>query len=140
MSLFEKRSGTPAFPEPILSPFPGWSPWGSAAVNIDQSLRVNAVWACVRLLADAVSMMPVSAYDMRKGQRVPVDAPPLLEIPAAGTSFSDWVYQVMVSALLKGNAYGEIVAFDDNGTPTQIELQRVQLLYLLLPPHLLDLI
>lgn len=123
MSLFEKRSGSP-FPEPIVPAFPGWSPFGGASVNIDQSLRVNAVWACVRLLSDAVSMMPVCAYDVRKGQRVPVDNPPLLDMPAAQTSMADWIYQVMVSALLNGNAYGEIVTMDDNGSPTQIELQH----------------
>jgi HK97 family phage portal protein len=35
---------------------------------------------------------------------------------------SDWVYMVMVSLLLRGNAYGRMLSRDAHGYPTQVEL------------------
>ncbi|MDA8437888.1 MAG: phage portal protein [Propionibacterium sp.] len=126
MSIFfrERRSysGSP-FPEPIVPPFPGMSIGGGMSVTPDTALQVSAVWACVRLLADAVSMMPLHAFTMRDGVRVPVDDPSLIISPSSDASMPDFIYMVMVSLLLKGNAYGRIVARDGRGYPTQIELQ-----------------
>lgn len=119
MSLFQKRSGP--FPEPTVSPFPGVSAFGGA--NSDHALKIAAVWASVRLLADAVSMMPVNGYTFRDGQRVPLSSPPqLLVQPAYRSTVQDWVYAVMVSLLLKGNAYGRVTQRDGNGVATQIDL------------------
>lgn len=85
-------------------------------------MRLSAVWACVRLLADSVSMMPVGAYTMRNGQRVPTTfQPQLLKQPAAYGTFADWVYQIMASLVLTGNVYGLVVARQQT-YPSQIEL------------------
>ena len=74
-------------------------------VTTDHALRLSAVWACVRLLADAVSTLPLDVY--RRGERDPLaELPPLLRNPAAGMSLNEWLYAVMVSLLLRGNAYG----------------------------------
>jgi hypothetical protein len=52
-------------------------------VTTDHALRLTAVWACVRLLADAVSTLPLHVY--RRGERDPLpELPPLLGQPAAG--------------------------------------------------------
>lgn len=121
MSLFQKRaSGASPFPMPPISPFPGISIFGGT--TIDQSMRIAGVWACVRLLAETVSMMPLHAFTMRQGVRVPILDPPLLQRPAARDSMQDWLYQLMVSMLLRGNGYGQIVARDGLGYPTQIEI------------------
>lgn len=124
MSVFfrERRAGGP-FPEPIVPPFPGMSIGGGMSVTPDTALQVSAVWACVRLLADAVSMMPLHAFTMRDGVRVPIDDPPLIVSPGADASMGDFLYMTMVSLLLKGNAYGKIVTRDGLGYPTQIEMQ-----------------
>jgi len=119
-----KREARSWAPEPIAAPFPGTSPFSgwTGDAKSDSALRSSAVWACVRLLSDSVSMMPISAYTMRNGIREPIPNPPLIVAPAASTTMTDWVYEVMVSALLAGNAYGRIVRRDSLGYPAQIEL------------------
>lgn len=88
-------------------------------VTPDQALRLSAVWSCVRLLADTVSTMPVDVY--RDGKNIAT--PPLLVQPAAGQHRHDWLYQVMVSLLLRGNAYGIITARSGATLlPAQVEL------------------
>jgi HK97 family phage portal protein len=91
-------------------------------VNTDHALRLSAVWSCVRLLADAVSTLPLDVY--RRGERDPLpELPPLLRQPAAGSSLNEWLYAVMVSLLLRGNAYG-IVTGRSGSTllPAQVDL------------------
>ena len=123
MSMFrEHRSWAP---EPIISPFPGMSLFGGrgGSPSIDQALRVSAVWACVRLLADTVSMMPLTAYTMAAGVRVPTVNPPLLMKPGGeDASMPDWLYMVMVSLLLRGNAYGKISLRDASFHAAQIDM------------------
>lgn len=121
MSLFQKRSnGDSPFPVPPVMPFLGMSWFGGTTA--DQAMRIAGVWACVRLLADTVSMMPLHAFTIRNGVRVPITDPPLIQRPAARDTMQDWLYQLMVSMLLRGNAYGRIVARDHYGYPTQIEV------------------
>src|SRR5512132_2188351 len=92
------------------------------SVTADTSQRLSAVWACVRLLSDTVSCLPVHAF--AQGSREPTEpAPVILRTPAAGTPLHDWLHQVMPSLLLCGNCWGVITqragaAF----RPTQIEL------------------
>lgn len=121
MSLFQRRSGGP-FPEPIVNPFPGVSVFGGPAATMASALANDAVWACVRLLAESVSMMPLHAYTIRDGRRVPIADPVLLTSPAAFTTSGEWVYQMLVSLLLRGNAYGQVLARDGMGYPTQVEI------------------
>ena len=130
MSVLRRETRSWA-PEPIASPFPGTSFFGASsnAPSVGNALQVSAVWACVRLLADSVSMMPMSAFTMKDGSRVPVADPPLLIQPSADASMPDWIYMLMVSALLRGNAYGHVTRRDALGYPMQIELvdpDRVQ--------------
>jgi phage portal protein BeeE len=91
-------------------------------VTTDSAMRLSAVWACVRLLSDAVSTLPVHAY--RRGERDPLpDLPPLLRSPAAGMTLPDWLYGAMVSLLVAGNCYGRVVARSGAGLlPAQVEL------------------
>lgn len=122
MSLL-RREARSWVPEPIASPIPGLF-GSSGAVTSSAALRVSSVWACVRLLADSVSMMPLDPYTLRNGVRVPQDSSsPLLTRPSGDASMPDWLYMLMVSALLRGNAYGKIVRRDSLGYPSQIELQ-----------------
>jgi len=120
MSLF-KRETRQWTPEPFVPPFPGTG-IGGGSPTIDSALRVSAVWACVRLVADTVSMMELHAYTMRNGVRVPIDDPKLIVSPASGTTINDWVYMLVASMMLRGNAFGRIVQRDSLLYPTQIEL------------------
>jgi HK97 family phage portal protein len=91
-------------------------------VSTDQALRLSAVWACVRLLADAVSTLPLDVY--RRGERDPLpELPPLLRQPAAGMTLNEWLYAVMVGLLLRGNAYGVVTGRSGSTLlPAQVDL------------------
>ncbi|MGZ4555852.1 MAG: phage portal protein [Mycobacteriaceae bacterium] len=123
MSLFKReapRELRQAFPEPIISPFPG-STSGGGGASISTALQVSAVWACVRLIADSVSMMPVHAFTMDGPSRKPIPDPPLLLHPSSDAGMCDWLYMLVVSLMLRGNAYGRVVSRDSLLYPTQIE-------------------
>lgn len=119
----EKRN---VFPEPPIPPFLGADPSGStsAASNPDGALAVPVVWACVNLLANTVSTLPLDLFRTTGGSEVPskVTAPKLLVSPFPGVTQSEWVHQMMVSLLLRGNYYGRITDTDvATGFPTQIQ-------------------
>lgn len=122
MSLI-KRERRQWQPEPYIPPFPGTGIFGRNSVPSSlTAMQSSTVWGCVRLVASTVSMMPVQSFTLKGGIRQPIDMPPLFANPAAGVTLPDWVYMVMVSLLLKGNAYGRIVDRDSYGYPSQIEL------------------
>ena len=68
--------------------------------------------------------MPLHAFTISSGVRRPINDPALLVRPSADASISDFVYMVIVSLLLRGNAYGHIVRRDTDGYPVQIELMN----------------
>jgi HK97 family phage portal protein len=98
------------------------STYAGVGVNADSALRLSAVWACVRLLADCVSTLPVDVY--RAGEATPLATlPPLLTQPAADADLGDWLYMLMASLLLRGNGYGTITARTGAGLlPSQVDL------------------
>jgi HK97 family phage portal protein len=98
----------------------GTPTWAGVPVGTDQAMRLSTVWACVRLLADSVSTLPVDVF--RRGEREPLQPPPILITPAAGWALHDWLEAVMRSLLLRGNAYGLVVARGANLRPSQVEL------------------
>jgi HK97 family phage portal protein len=76
-------------------------------VTIESALRLSTVWACVRLLADSVSTLPLHVY--RGDDRDPIPTPPLLIRPSADhPELADWLWAIMASLLLRGNAWGLI--------------------------------
>lgn len=110
-------------PEPFVPPFPG-AEVGSrnSSPTMTGAMQASAVWACVRLIASNVSMMPLQSFTLRNNVRVPIDMPKLFVSPDAGTTTLDWVYMLMASLLLRGNAYGKVAQRDAGGFPTQITL------------------
>lgn len=121
MTLFQTRNTGP-FPEPIVPAFPGMNVFGGMSVGLDGAMRNDAVWACVRLLAESVAMMPATAYTIRQGVRVPSQSQPeLLKSPAYATTFSEWTYMTVVSLLLRGNAFSLIVDRDGQGYAKQVK-------------------
>jgi HK97 family phage portal protein len=92
------------------------------SVSADTSLRLSAVWACVRLLSDTVSTLPVDVY--RKGTPdTPLPLPVLLARPSDTFTTIEWLHALMTSLTLRGNAYGVITGRTGAaGWPSQIEL------------------
>lgn len=91
-------------------------------VTPDSSMRLMAVWACVRLLADLVSSMPLDVIRERAGRKEEIPVPQVLVEPTPGVPRCEWIYGAMSSLLLRGNAYGLVVDRDRNGRPSQVWL------------------
>jgi HK97 family phage portal protein len=91
-------------------------------VTVDSALRLSTVWACVRLLADSVSTLPLHVY--RGDDRDPIPTPALLQRPSADfPELADWLWAIMASLLLRGNAWGLITDRRGAGLlPSQVDL------------------
>jgi HK97 family phage portal protein len=100
-------------------------------MNQEQSLKLGAVYACVRLIADSVATLPVDTYVRRGGTRFAYrPRPEWLDTPEVGVTRTDHFTQVLVSLLLDGNAFIRILR-DDQGTaglavmnPLKIKVER----------------
>jgi len=93
--------------------------YAGTVITQDTSLKLGAVYACVRLLSDTISTLPADTFIRRDGDRVPYrPRPEWVLTPDAGVTREDHLQQVMVSLLLDGNAFirvfrnprGEVVA------------------------------
>ncbi|MEV0227987.1 phage portal protein [Nonomuraea sp. NPDC050786] len=91
----------------------------------EQSLQAVAVWSSVDLLASLASEMPIDVYRGEDADREHLRTPPHLQDPGAdGHGLEDWVYQLVMSWLLRGNAFGLVRDRNRRGDhfPTAVEL------------------
>lgn len=104
----------------------------SAYVDYNTSLQVNAVWACVSLISDTVSALPVDTFIRRDGIAYPYRPRPAWVIkPDVNISGVAFWQQTMISLLLDGNAYVRIFR-DSKGdvlsllvlNPLSVEVRR----------------
>lgn len=101
------------------------------SVSQENSLRIATVYACVRLIADSISTLPVDVFTREDGARIPFrPRPAWLEYPESGVTRADHFQMVLVSLLVAGNAYVRILR-DDRGVvglsvlnPTRVEPVR----------------
>ncbi|MGH2692330.1 MAG: phage portal protein [Actinomycetota bacterium] len=105
----------------IPSPSAGWSTWAGVPVGEQQALRVLTVWSCVALISDAISTMPAGAFRDVDGFPKRASEPQLLAQPHAELDWTEWFARLLVSILLRGNAYGRVIERDGMGFPAQIE-------------------
>ena len=92
--------------------FFGTSTYSGVSVTQDNSLRISTAYACVRLLADTVSTLPIDPFIRRDGIRTPFRPRPIWldqPDPDLATSRDEHFTQVMVSLLLDGNAFVRVV-------------------------------
>lgn len=84
----------------------GGNSYGSGRkVSTDQALTLSAVFACIRILAENVSTMPLDVYKRSaEGYRDPYPTPDFLVFGAYGSRI-DYFSQIMLSLLTDGNAY-----------------------------------
>lgn len=127
MAFWKSRSSRSGREERTTHPFllgassDGRSTYAGVDVGIESAQRLSAVWACVRLLADSVSALPVDVY--REGSAEPLTTPPLLRSPAAGMSLQAFLEAIMRSLLLRGNAFGLVTARSGaTMLPAQVDL------------------
>jgi HK97 family phage portal protein len=90
----------------------------------DEALGLPALYACVRLLADSLASLPVKVYTRQpSGDRRAVrwNGPTIFDQPSVTGTLYDWLFTLMTSLLLQGNAWGYITGRDGYGFPTGIE-------------------
>lgn len=127
---------------PFDGPVGGWAPgmvWQSsgqagATVSTDQAMRLSAVFACLRLLSEAVATLPLDTFQRVGPTRTEYrPRPDYLSFDPPQRSRIDYLSQVMLSLLTDGNAYiytprdrlGEpvdLIVLD----PTRMDIGRVR--------------
>src|SRR3954470_11552644 len=84
-------------PQPQLIPYAGTS--APLDVTTANALRVSDAYACVRVLADSISSLPLHVYRRPPQGRVPAEdnarAVQLLARPAPGTTGVDLISQII---------------------------------------------
>jgi HK97 family phage portal protein len=99
-----------------------WSAGGDSLSTVNSSAALSLIpyFACVRLLSEQISSLPLNVY--RENGDAPVQLRrSLFSRPAAVGTTDRWVKQCVVSLAMRGNAYGLIVGRDGFGFPTQVE-------------------
>lgn len=81
-------------------------------VTVDNALQLSAVWACVRLLSESVSTLPLRLYERRDdGSRVQATEHPLYRLltvsPNAEMTPARFILMIVASIALRGNAFVE---------------------------------
>lgn len=91
--------------------------------SAESALQAVAVWSSTDLIASIGSELPISVFRGQGTDRQELRIPGWLEDPDGdGYGLPDWCYRLLMSWLLRGNVYGEILARATAGHLTQVEL------------------
>lgn len=83
------------------------------SVTSNRAMQHGAMWSAAHLLASIVSNLPVDVFRGTGVAKVPVSPQPaLVAAPSLVVTRREWVYQAMISMLLRGNAIGLVVERD----------------------------
>lgn len=92
------------------------------AAQGDNALQIIAFRSAVDLVASLSSELPAHVYRGTGSARVQLTMPRYLQDPGGdGYGLADWCYRALISWLIRGNAFGDILAFGPGGIPTQVE-------------------
>src|SRR3954453_24265535 len=131
--------------EPSLIPYTGAS--APLDVTTANALRVSDAYACIRVLADSVSSLPLHVYRRTAEGRVPAGenarAVQLLMRPSPGSTSVDLVSQIMVHLQVYGECFvgkyradGEIVQLGLlHPEAVEVELRGQRIVYVLDTVH-----
>lgn len=119
----EKRA-TNQFVEPLIPGRPAYATPAGVDVNAESAIRMSTVYACVRLLGDTISSLPLSAYVRRGRARINYAAvygsmPNWINQPNPDTTRLEFFEQVIASLNLHGNAF-IITPRDEMGDVTEL--------------------
>ena len=92
-----------------------WSSFGTTAagqqVNERSVLQLSAVWACARIIAETISTLPLGLFERVGEGRRSASTHPIYTLvrsrPNAGSSAAVFWEAMIVSMLLRGNAFAE---------------------------------
>ncbi|WP_353174148.1 phage portal protein [Acinetobacter rudis] len=83
------------------------------SVSVETALKLDAVWACVRLISETISTLPLTLYERQSdGSRKPASGHPLYSVlktqPNAHMTSVNYTQALVASLLLRGNGYTQI--------------------------------
>ncbi|WP_130098923.1 phage portal protein [Siccibacter turicensis] len=94
-----------------------WQEWigmssSGKVVSADKAIHLSAVWACVRLLSESVSTLPLKVYERQpNGSRKPATNHPAYQVlcrrPNLEMTPSRFMLMLVASICLRGNAFVE---------------------------------
>ena len=94
-----------------------WQEWmgmssSGKVVSADKAIHLSAVWACVRLLSESVSTLPLKVYERQPdGSRKPATNHPAYQVlcrrPNPEMTPSRFMLMLVASICLRGNAFVE---------------------------------
>ncbi|WCO67882.1 phage portal protein [Iamia majanohamensis] len=97
-----------------------WNPATSSVVTNDRAMRLSAVFACLRLISEAISTLPLDTYVRNGGTRRPYrPRPDYLGFEPPQSSRVDYLSQLLLSLLTDGNAY-VLTPRDRMGVPVDL--------------------
>ena len=83
---------------------------GNVPVTIGSAQRVSAVWACQRILSEAIATLPLDTFIRSEGVRREYPKPAYLAFDAPGQlTKTEYLSMVMLSLLTDGNAYVAVI-------------------------------
>lgn len=98
-----------------------WNSWGNVGDHsVDSAMTLSAVFACLRLLSEAISTLPLDTYVRSEGARRPFrPRPAYLDFQPPQGSRITYLSQVMLSLLTDGNAF-VFTPRDEFGVPVTL--------------------
>jgi HK97 family phage portal protein len=96
----------------------GWGRGDDATLgsSMSSALSVVPVFAACRLISDSIATLPLQAYSKAGEVRKPAPLPKVFDKETR----IEWVQQALMSLLLRGNAYGWVVARNRDSTPSTV--------------------
>lgn len=114
-------------------PYPVLAPGSFAEVdlsNAESSLQSVAISATTDMISSLGSELPLDVFRGEGRDRKRVPTPGYLEDPAGdGHGAADWCYQALMSWLMRGNLYGDVLERLPTGQPSQVMLHHPDEVY-----------
>lgn len=91
--------------------------------TMESSMQSIAVRTTVDLIASLTSELPVDVFSGSGAARRQISTPGYLEDPAGdGNGLNDWLYMALISWLLRGNMFGQILDKGPGNFPRQVDM------------------
>ena len=123
MGFWNRRRGDDRSLPPAENQLPLIAAYAGQPVNTTTALQIADVWAAVRVLADAASLLPIHVYRKAGDGRERVETGALVELleaPGPGVTQADLTSSLMAHVLVWGNAY--VAKYREAGTIVQLGL------------------
>lgn len=105
---------------------PTWAEVSNGQVGLvegteQRALTLTPLFACVNLLADTVSTLPIKTYRDVDGEKTLAPQARLFAELERSGQLSPWLHALVVSMAIRGDGLGRVMDRDGFGYPTQIE-------------------